>query len=172
MGTDKALLEIHGRTLLERVADELQAVCAPVAIVGGSRSLRGLTLIPDDLEGSGPAGGILTALRRGTDWNLIVAVDMPSVRRELFAEVLSVAQSTSGDCVVPVTSDGGIHPLCAAYHRRCLPVWEQAVAEGIRTVRDIILRARVVQMHPVNEEQLRNVNTPVEWQDFLTHAAD
>ena len=171
MGADKALLELGGRTLLEHVAAELTAACSPVAIVGGSRQLPGIPLIADDIESLGPAGGILTALRHGSDWNLIVAVDMPAVTRGLLAEILSVAESKAGDCVLPVGRDGRVHPLCAAYHRRCLPVWEEAVAEGLRKVREIILRVRVVEMHPVREELLRNVNTPAEWQDFLTHAA-
>ena len=171
MGADKALLDVGGRTLLEHVAAEMGAVCSPVAIVGGSARLPGISLIADDIESLGPAGGILTALRRGSDWNLIVAVDMPSVTRRLFAEILSVAESTVSDCVLPVSRDGRLHPLCAAYHRRCLPVWEEAAAEGLRKVREIILRIPVVKMHPDSEELLRNVNTPAEWQDFLTHAA-
>ncbi len=172
MGADKALLDFHGRSLLERVAGELAAVCSPVTIVGGTRGLPGVDFISDDVEGIGPAGGILTALRRSSGWNVIVAVDMPSVTRDLFAEVLRVAESTSCDCVVPRSREGHLHPLCAAYHVRCLPVWEEAVAAGVRKVREIILRVRVAEVHPGSEDLLRNVNTPAEWQDFLTHAAD
>ena len=110
MGADKALLDFHGRSLLERVAGELAAVCSPVAIVGGNRGLPGLTLIADDVAGLGPAGGILTALRRSSGWNLIVAVDMPSVTRDLFAEILCVVESTTCDCVVPRSRDGPSPP--------------------------------------------------------------
>ena len=171
MGSDKGLLESAGRSLLERTAGQMALVCGEVTIVGGSRVLPGVPQIPDDIAGLGPAGGILTALRRCREWSLVVAVDMPLVNRELFAEILRVAGATTADCVVPVGRDGRVHPLCAAYHGRCLPVWELAVEEGLRMVRDIILRIPAAEVHPGNEDWLRNVNTPAEWQDFLTHAA-
>jgi molybdopterin-guanine dinucleotide biosynthesis protein A len=171
MGADKAQLKVDGRSLLERMAGELAAVCGSVTIVGGDRDLPGVARIGDDVEGIGPAGGILTALRRANGWCLVVAVDMPAVSRELLAEILRIGDTSSADCAIPVSEDGRIHPLCAAYHSRCLPAWESAVGEGVRKVREIIVRIPAVTVHPGSEEMLRNVNTPAEWQEFLKHAA-
>jgi molybdopterin-guanine dinucleotide biosynthesis protein A len=166
MGEDKALLESGGITLIERVARELRSVCPDVTVIGRS----GPGAIPDDCEGLGPAGGIATALRRGAEWNLVVACDLPEVSRELFVELLAHALPAL-DCVVPVTPDGREHPLCAVFNRRCISAFEDALAAGVRSVRRIVSAMHVVWVKVPDERLLRNVNTPADWQEYRCDVA-
>ena len=69
MGTDKALLEIDGVPLAERVAGVLEAAgCAPVVFVGGEplgARATGRPFVPDRSPGAGPVGGVITRAARG-----------------------------------------------------------------------------------------------------------
>lgn len=60
-GSDKALAELHGRTLLARAVDQLQPHCDAVVIVG--RSEGPARCVPDwPAPGAGPLGGFAGAL--------------------------------------------------------------------------------------------------------------
>lgn len=153
MGTDKAALILDGRVLLERIRDEVSAVCPEVVLI--------------DEPGIGAAGAVLRALERGADWSLVVACDMPGVTRELLAR-MSAARDRQA--VIPETPDGRRHPLCALYHRSCLDLWRESYSSGVMRVQDIVSRLEIVR-YPVAEASVRNVNTPEEWQAFLDQHA-
>ena len=87
LGRDKALLpwppnataEGNSQTLLQHSIARLQRVCATVSICANRDDLPFAgTILPDALPGSGPLGGIVAALETSTtDWNLVLAVDLP-----------------------------------------------------------------------------------------------
>ena len=88
MGTDKALLEVDGRTLAERAAAVLRAVCDPVLEVGPGVS--GLPAVREDPPGAGPLAALgagAAELARGGHAGpvLVLAVDMPFVTAGLLA---------------------------------------------------------------------------------------
>lgn len=66
MGTDKALVPVDGEPMVARVVAALGAAGAKtVVLVGASREVAdavGLATVPDDDPGSGPLGGLSTAL--------------------------------------------------------------------------------------------------------------
>jgi molybdenum cofactor guanylyltransferase len=171
MGTDKALLRnTDGRTLVECVAERLTRVCDSVTLVGPADRYGHLPypMLADAVAERGPAGGVLAALRHGAEWNLLVACDMPGVCEELFVRLVRRAEQGGVDCVVPISPDGHEHPLCALYSRACHDEWEQALAQGLTRVGQIVRRFRVAHCEIENEEHLRNVNTPGDWQSYLT----
>ena len=51
MGTDKALVEVSGRPMIEWVADALSAVCDSVVVAGREGHLAGYRCIPDAWPG-------------------------------------------------------------------------------------------------------------------------
>jgi molybdenum cofactor guanylyltransferase len=170
MGTDKALLAIsEGRTLAECVAERVSRVCQSVTLVGPAVRYGHLPypMLPDAVSERGPAGGVLAALRHGAEWNLLVACDMPGVCEELFVRLIRRAEEGGVDCVVPITPDGHEHPLCALYNRACRDGWEDALAQGLTRVGQIVRRFRVAHCEIHDEEHLRNVNTPGDWQNYL-----
>lgn len=134
MGSDKAAIEISGRSLLERVSEALASVTPHVVVLGGDRegfeTWSDLTPIP------GPLTGVATALRQMTEQRaLIVAVDNAFVRAATLAHLLDIASDLP---VVPVDSEGVRQVTCAIYPKAIEAVaMEEAEAGGsIQTLLD------------------------------------
>ncbi|HET8546985.1 MAG TPA: molybdenum cofactor guanylyltransferase [Bryobacteraceae bacterium] len=173
MGTDKALLRHRGgRTLVECIAERLASVCEGVALIGPAERYRHLHLpvLADAIAERGPAGGVLAALRHGAEWNLIVACDMPGVCEDLFLRLIGRARAADVDCVVPITAEGQEHPLCALYSERCRDGWEQAMAEGLNKIGQIVRRFRTARVPVEDERHLQNLNTLADWHSYLRSA--
>ncbi|MHB1958685.1 MAG: molybdenum cofactor guanylyltransferase [Acidobacteriaceae bacterium] len=151
LGQDKALLpwptqgssEGNRQTLLQHSIARLQSVCATVSICA-SRNDFPFTgqIIPDAMPGSGPLGGIVAALEHATtDWNFILAVDLPFLPVAVFEALVArvqaeeksaVARSSSLEqvaCILPQV--GGLpQPLCGLYRRALAPDLRRALEGG------------------------------------------
>jgi len=117
MGRDKALLPFDGTTLVEHVAKIVcQAVgSAPgsVALVGDPDRLShlGLPVFPDELPGCGPLSGIYTALKiTQTDWNVVVACDMPGVSADVLRALLRCAETADAERTGTESSSAACNP--------------------------------------------------------------
>lgn len=173
MGQPKALLPYRGTTLVEHVVKIVQEAADPagpssVIVIGDPDRLGhlGLTIVPDELPGYGPASGIYTALRvTKTDWNLVVACDMPSVTADLLRVLLLRAETAERDCVAATGPYGQPEPLCAVYHRRCLPALTRSIRDKQLRMRDFVKEIGAVWV-AVDKLALANVNTPSEWAEF------
>jgi molybdopterin-guanine dinucleotide biosynthesis protein A len=147
LGRDKALLPWppnasegeESQTLLQHSIGRLQPVCSSVAICANRDDLPFAgTILPDALPGSGPLGGIVAALEHSnTDWNLMLAVDLPFLSVEvLHALVATACLAAAVDasrpplvCFVPQV-DGLPQPLCGLYHRALAPRLRQSLEAG------------------------------------------
>jgi len=168
MGRDKALLPYRGTTLVEHVAKTVGEAAASVALIGDPDLLGhlGLAVFPDEMPSCGPASGIHTALKvSDTDWNVLVACDMPAVSADILRELLRVAETSERNCVAAIGSYGQPEPLCAVYHRRCLPALARAIRDKRLRMRDLIKEIGAVWVR-VDTAALANVNTPTEWAEF------
>ncbi len=113
MGTDKALVDVAGRPMVEWVADALRPVCDPVIVVGRATPLAGLAAVPDPgTPHQGPLSGLVAAFGvAGERPVLLVAVDQPWVRA---ATLRGLAERVGELAAVPVV--GGVRQTtCAAY---------------------------------------------------------
>ncbi len=82
MGRDKTLLEIGGKTLIERAASLCEPLVTSVTLVGDSQRITGIRFpaLADRWPGAGPLGAIATALGAAQQpWCLVLACDMPNV---------------------------------------------------------------------------------------------
>jgi molybdopterin-guanine dinucleotide biosynthesis protein A len=167
MGRDKALIEINGRTLLDRALDKLEPHVQELLVIGDPMKYGhvGPFVVADDIPGVGPLGGIVTAMRYAShDRLLVLACDMPHVTAELFA---FLKQGLCGDRNAFVPScDGRIEPLVAAYHRRCRPRFEAQIAQATWKVSDAleVIGATFVQVCPGENDRpadlFHNINHP------------
>jgi molybdopterin-guanine dinucleotide biosynthesis protein A len=143
MGRDKALETIAGRTLLARAVDAVLEVTGDVSIVGHRDAyLRyGVPVIADDYPGTGPLGGIATALRHARqEFVLVVACDLPLLSVPLLRAM--AAQPRGYDVLLPVTAavarqQGGAvtrQTLHAIYRRTCLARFDDCLKRGERQV--------------------------------------
>ncbi len=111
MGRDKSRLVIEGTPFLDRVHETMSEVFTEVIVCGGTEVPMDGVLIPDEIPGEGPLGGILSAFRisRGRPV-FVTAVDMPVVTPE--------AIRTMADPVV-----SGAWPGSLVWQARSAAVW-------------------------------------------------
>ncbi len=174
MGRDKALMEYRGQTLIEHVARVVERACGSVVLVGCPERYCALPFrtIADLLPEQGPLGGIQAALGVSrAEWSLVVACDMPSITSELLKALLDARRECTGDCIVPVSPDGRLQPLCALYRRRCLSTVTALLDHGVRTMSDAVSQLGAMLLPMPSAEGFRNVNTPEDWRAGATPPA-
>ncbi|WNS75333.1 molybdenum cofactor guanylyltransferase [Bacillus sp. DTU_2020_1000418_1_SI_GHA_SEK_038] len=118
MGTNKALLPIGGKTVIERIVMELNKIVSNIVIVTNTfedyQFLR-LPMVKDIWKDMGPLAGIHAGLSASsTEKNLIVACDMPFISSQLGGILLTLLDDYQ--VAVPHIS-GQLHPLFAAYRK-------------------------------------------------------
>jgi len=160
MGRDKARLPFRGSDLVSVVAAAVIQAAGNVSLIGHPE----LPAIPDLYPGEGPLGGILTALHHtSSDWNLIVACDMPEVSPGFLGALLDRADRSQADVLLPHGPDRLPQPLCAVYHRRALPALEAHFSRGVRKVTAALEGIAVERLFEVESSIFQNVNTPEDW---------
>jgi molybdopterin-guanine dinucleotide biosynthesis protein A len=166
MGQDKARLPYRGRVLVEHVAGLVrESVDGQMAIIGDPESYQNLSypVHADLIPNCGPLGGIVTALHlTKSDWNLVVACDMPRLDAVNLRQLVERALRSRASCIAAEGTAGELEPLCAVYHRRCLAALDRALGEKRLKMKDLLPE---LQAEPVAfpEAQLANVNTPEDW---------
>lgn len=165
MGRDKALLRYGNVPLVVHVAQQVREATGSATLVG-SRALYGhlgWPVIEDEPgERNGPLGGMIAALAQSpAERNLIVACDMPWLQAAALADLVHF--SSAADVVCARVEGRWLEPLCAVYHRRCLPMLRQALGEGERAVRRILSRLTVEEWPVADGRLVANANTPEDW---------
>ncbi|HLN01880.1 MAG TPA: molybdenum cofactor guanylyltransferase [Bryobacteraceae bacterium] len=172
MGCDKAHLLLQGRSLVEHVAAQARGVTDNITLVGEiSRYANlGYPVIEDVFPGRGPLSGIHAALTHsGSEWNLILACDMPQVTAAFLVQLMARAEAGQASAVIPVGPDAVPQPLCAAYHRRCAVEAARALEHRVHKLTQA-LAALDIDFWPVpHSHYFRNLNTPEEWAAY-SHA--
>jgi len=127
MGTDKALLRINGKTLLECALGICRPVCSDILISSNNPEHEkfGYKIIPDERKNCGPLGGIYSCLKKSvTDWNFIISVDSAFVTQDFVAFLIS--EIGDFDAIIPVHKNGK-EPLIAMYHKNCISVIREKI---------------------------------------------
>jgi molybdopterin-guanine dinucleotide biosynthesis protein A len=172
MGTDKAFLTLHGKTLLERALGVAASVAEEVYIVGDRQKfLQFGQVVEDVFAGCGPLGGIHAALRQtAADLNLMLAVDLPFVDAKLLKYLIFRASQCDAVVTVPLAG-GNWQPLCAVYRREFAGAAEIALQKGMNKIDPLFAQ---VKTRAIREKELsrsgfgasmfRNLNTPEEFE--------
>jgi len=172
MGRDKATLELAGERLVDRAVRTVGEAFEEVVVVRGHPDRPeipglGVRQVTDSIPGQGALGGIHAGLAAiGAPAALVIACDMPLLETDFLVWIGE--QLADHQVAVPRGPDG-LQPLCAAYHRSCLPVVEDFLARGQRQVYAFYPRVRTRELRlrtggPWHGrfELFTNVNTPDE----------
>ena len=164
MGTDKALLQVHGLSQLDWTVQLLAPFCQCVQVsvrVEQIASLSGskLQLIPDSIENSGPLAGILAALsqQKNVGW-LVVACDMPWLDPTTLE--LLVSQRDRSRPATAFIGSKGPEPLCAIWEPAALKPLASAWSAGQRSPRKILEQLPIQRLTPNHPQALQSINTP------------
>ncbi|MGE0404989.1 MAG: molybdenum cofactor guanylyltransferase [Candidatus Korobacteraceae bacterium] len=172
MGSDKAFLQLDGRSLAEHVLALARSITPNVYLVGPRDKLSKLGPVVEDLlPGCGPLGGIHAALRTSsTDLNLVLAVDVPFIAEKFLRFLVSSAQQSDAIVTVPKSRQGW-QPLCAVYRREFADIAEQALIAGRYRVDALFASVPVLAIDESELARLAfdpamfdNLNSPEDWE--------
>jgi molybdopterin-guanine dinucleotide biosynthesis protein A len=146
MGTHKALAEIGGSTLLERVKLRARPQVTTLMLnINGDRTpfMRfGLPMMADSIEDfAGPLAGILTGLEWARDnlpdieWIASFPIDTPLIPTDLVKSLRDTISNTESDMAC-AASGGQIHPVVGLWPVRLAGELRKAVEGGARKVED------------------------------------
>ena len=180
-GRDKGLVELAGKTALQRACELVGQVAGSVQVVALAErypDLRAL-MVADRWPGEGPLGGIITALRatvsdkKGAAWNLIVSCDMPFLTPEWLEYLCTSALASDAEMVVP-RSEHGLEPLCACWRTSGADSLQRRFEDGVRKVTEAMKRLRVEILDETHWKRFDsagrlfwNMNTPGDYQEAL-----
>lgn len=169
-GEPKALLDLGGRRIIERVVDVLGAVLDDLLVVTNTPdryAFLGLPMVPDAFPDGGALGGIYTGLQAaGGDAAFTVASDMPFLHPAIVRMV--VERAGEGDVVIPRIGDQ-LETMHAVYAKACVPPMETCLRAGRLKIVGFFPDVRVVELdaapmarHRALDVAFMNVNTPAE----------
>jgi molybdenum cofactor guanylyltransferase len=167
-GANKALLEIGGKRIIDRVLDALRPMTDQIVLVGhlvDRLDVPDVQLVPDARPGAGSMPALLTGLQLSrNEVALVVGCDMPFLSTPLLRHL--VETSMGFDLAVPRIGPH-LEALHAAYHRSCLPVIEDHLRRQDLKIIDFYPSVKAREVPEVElrlfDPDLRsflNVNTP------------
>ncbi|KUG27716.1 molybdopterin-guanine dinucleotide biosynthesis protein moba [hydrocarbon metagenome] len=136
LGRDKVVEVVGGKSLLAATVELVAGVTGEVVVSGRDPAPLGVAVpwLPDAVSGTGPAGGILTALTALGRPVLAVSCDLPFLRRDTLTALLAARQGRPAAALMTTyrrTDTGYVESLVAVYEPAGAPILKRAVAEGL-----------------------------------------
>jgi len=144
-GGDKCLMDLGGKTLLQRILDTAAPQVGPLVLNTNSDPALfdsyNLPVASDVIDGfAGPLAGVLTGLEWAQrhapecDWVASFACDAPFAPADLVARLIAAVEAAGADMAC-AQSGGRDHPVFALWPVRLADDLRQAVVdEGVRKV--------------------------------------
>jgi molybdenum cofactor guanylyltransferase len=199
MGTPKAALDWHGRTLLHQTVSVLAAATGgPVVVVRAAgqplpRLPEATIVVEDPRERRGPLQGIAAGLAAlaalspgagpGPGSAFAAATDMPFLHPAFVRRVLALLAAEDADVALPVAR-GYPQPLAAGYRVELAAAADRLVASGRLRPADLFAACTVVRLDEQRLladpalraadpglDSLVNVNSPAEYRAALARPA-
>lgn len=174
-GRNKALVEVDGIPLIERVFKVMDALFQQVIVITNTPDLYGYLgrpMFQDIVKGLGPMGGLLTALSAiSPKPGFIVACDMPALNASLIRHMVMAGEGF--DIVVPMVGHH-FEALHALYGPACLAPIKTLLLQNTLQIKRLFEH---VSVRYVEENELRrfdpqlasfsNINSPMEVERFV-----
>ena len=158
MGKDKALIELSGKRLIERVMSSFleASIFSRVIIITNDPERYeefGVETAPDIYPGVGVLGGIHAGLSHTEDEAaFITACDMPLIKPGMIKYV----RDSLGDYDAAVPRVRGyMEPLFAVYRKTCLPMIEKAILSGERKILSFF---KEISLTEITEDEMRSID--------------
>ncbi len=173
MGTDKGLIEYHGRPQREHLYGLLNEACDATYI-----SLRedqevktpfGFATIADEDVFRGPFNGILSAHNKhpGVAW-LVLACDLPLIDLEAIVQLVSERDPKKYATTFSATENPLPEPVCAIWEPQALQKAIAYLEAGNGTCpRKFLINNDTKLVFPKNKNAIVNTNSKEDYQDVL-----
>ncbi len=167
MGTNKAFLELKGKTFIESQIELLREMFDEISISANTSSeyeYLNLPIFKDVYPGKGPLGGIYTSLINSSSVHtFMLACDMPFVEPALIKHLKDLTKEY--DVVIP-KSEKGLEPLHAFYSRKCIEPIKRSLDENNLRIISFLphVRVKVVELDSLSssdsfKNSIKNLNT-------------
>ena len=177
LGRPKHLLEIEGRTWLERTVKLLEQVIPKVVIAGQGEipdALAERAQMTDPPDVKGPMAGLISAMRwaRRSSW-IVAACDLPNISIEALEWLISMRAPGVWSVIPKISGSVGVEPLFAYYDFRAGCLLEELVMKRDFCTANIVSSPKVITpLVPENLSQCwHNINTSGDLRRFLKDLA-
>jgi molybdopterin-guanine dinucleotide biosynthesis protein A len=166
MGGDKGLVKLNDKPLVSYAIRTLENAGCKVIISSNNPVYKqfGYPVIPDEVTGIGPLGGIYSALRvSNTHRNVVLSCDMPLVPADLIRFLLN--ETTDFQSVVPMYN-GYTEPLCGCYSKEVTEIIGALIAKRSYKMQNLLknLKTNCIEITRefsfFREEMFVNINDP------------
>lgn len=175
MGSDKSLMKLNGKSLIEYSIEALLPICSKVVISSNNLiyNFTGCEVWPDELFDGAPIIGIYSCLKRSeTDLNIILSCDMPLMNTSMLRYLLE--KSEDYGITVPIHENGQIEPLCGIYKKSSHEILKEFIDNRNYRLNECI-RAASHQLIPIDSQIpccspniFINVNTLADFNNLLS----
>lgn len=155
-GSNKALINFSGKTIIEHITARLKTHFNRIYIVGNNDTdysfAEGVTVVNDIIPGKGPLGGLYTGLvSSDACYNLMTACDMPFISDD-YLDLLK-AQKKDYNVLIAEYKDY-IEPLPGIYSQDCLPAVEQSLRSSQLKIKSFFSEVKVKLL---KEEEIEKI---------------
>ena len=173
MGSNKAFLELKGKTFIELQIDLLREIFDDIFISANTSSEYehlNLSIFKDVYPGKGPLGGIYTSLINSSSLHtFMLACDMPFIGPELINHLKDLTKEY--DVVIP-KSEKGLEPLHAFYSKKCIDPIKRSLEEDNLRITSFFphVNVKIVELDNLNlsdcfKNSIKNLNTRDDYED-------
>ena len=170
MGTDKSMLSIDGLSIIETICEQLRDSFDEMLISANQVDkfeFLGLNVVPDKVPEQGPLMGLASTLEVSrSEYNFVVACDIPQINLAYVNRMLTEAIESQADIVVPVTGKEKYEPLFAIYRKSALEAINKTLSSGKYKITDIFPLCCVKYIEMYGTDWFMNLNTIADYEEF------
>ncbi len=161
MKKNKALMKLHGKTLLSYVLEKvLDLNYKTIVVIGRNDNLinyseiipSNVLLVKDETDNIGPLSGILTGMQNvNSDYALVLPCDSPFIKKKVLKYLFRV--SNGFDASIPRWPNGYMEPLHAVYQ---VTKTIEATRLAIKN-KEFFLRSMINRLKKVNYIDIKRI---------------
>lgn len=184
MGFAKENMAIGGRRLLCCLTEQLSVIFEQVLVASSTLNEAegcGCLVVPDDIPGLGPLGGLHAALRRASgEYAYVTACDMPEICTPYIRYMADLIVSASEPPLAVVTAyRDHIEPFNAFYSTALVEHIERCAQRGHRSISSLLSAVNVMVVPEAEARRFSpdwgmflNLNTPEDFYRYMKKKAE
>jgi molybdenum cofactor guanylyltransferase len=169
MGTDKSLLNYHGKPQREYLFDLAQKYCSEVYFSCREEQRFSEKTIIDRHSELGPMSGILSAFEHNKDvaW-LVVACDMPLINENAFETLIKYREPEKVATTFFNDENNAPDPLFTIYEPKAYLQLVEYVKSGNKSPKIFLQNTDIQLIKTENVDFLKNINTKEEFDKLIS----
>lgn len=173
MGTDKGLLEYHGKSQRNFAVEMLEKMNFKTFLsVRKEQNITDMATVEDVFLGLGPFGAICSAFQSDPNkaW-LVLATDLPFVDEKVIQLLLEKRDPGKIATAIKGKDKQFPEPLITIWEPKAYPIMLNFMAQGISCPRKVLINSDV-KIVEIDDDFIRNINTPDEFEEVKKELND